>query len=243
MAVPPSVSSTHCGPPEHLLLVEDDHAIGALLRTELTAKGFQVTWARTLAQGWDLIQQPFDLALVDLGLPDGDGTDLVRELRRVQETTVIVILTARDEEIDILVGLDAGADDYLVKPVRLAELAARVRAHLRRSTSRAARGSCLHVGGLEVDLAGRRVHLGPCELRLRAREYDLLVRLVGDAGEAVSRETLMDDVWDINWFGSTKTLDVHIAALRRVLAEGERQAHTAAPTITALRGFGYRLDP
>ncbi|MGB3829725.1 MAG: response regulator transcription factor, partial [Ornithinimicrobium sp.] len=210
---------------------------------ELEAKGLAVTWAQTLSEGRSLVHQPFALALIDLGLPDGDGTDLVRELRRVQQPMVIVILTARAEEIDILVGLDAGADDYLVKPVRLAELTARVRAHLRRSSDRPfRRGSHLHAAGLSVDLAARRVHLDAVELKLRAREYDLLVRLAGDVGEAVSRETLMDDVWDVNWFGSTKTLDVHIAAVRRILGEAAHGAGVVPPTITALRGFGYRLE-
>lgn len=227
-----------------LLLVEDDARIGTLLRTELEAKGFDVGWAQTLAQGRDMAQRPVDLALVDLGLPDGDGTHLVGELRAAQPETVIVILTARDEEIDVLVGLDAGADDYLVKPVRLAELTARLQAHLRRASDRGThRGSSLQVAGLSLDLAARRVYLGTTELRLRAREYDLLVRLAGDSGEAVSRETLMDDVWDVNWFGSTKTLDVHVAALRHVLTAAAQREDVAAPTITALRGFGYRLDP
>jgi len=230
-------------PGEQLLLVEDDLRIGSLLCAELEAKGLDVTWGQTLARGRVLAQDPFDLALIDLGLPDGDGTDLVRELRSASAEIVIVILTARDEEIDILVGLDAGADDYLVKPVRLAELTARVQAHLRRSSGRQTpRGSLLHVAGLSVDLAARRVLLGTTELKLRPREYDLLVRLAGNAGEAVSRETLMDDVWDVNWFGSTKTLDVHIAALRRVLAQAAHGTPVASPTITALRGFGYRLE-
>lgn len=229
--------------PKRLLLVEDDLRIGSLLCAELETKGLDVTWAQTLARGRVLGREPFDLALVDLGLPDGDGTELVRELRSAHAGVVIVVLTARDEEIDILVGLDAGADDYLVKPVRLAELTARVQAHLRRASVRQThRGSHLEVADLSFDLAARRVYLGTTELRLRAREYDLLVRLARDSGEAVSRESLMDDVWDVNWFGSTKTLDVHIAALRRVLADAAQRADVTAPTITALRGFGYRLE-
>lgn len=228
----------------HLLLVEDDARIGSLLRAELEARGLEVSWAHDLAQGRSKAHQVFDLALIDLGLPDGDGTDLVRELRMNQPALVIVILTARDEEIDVLVGLDAGADDYLVKPVRLAELTARIQAHLRRSSGRHYHhGSHLQVASLSVDLAARRVYLGTSELTLRPREYDLLVRLASDSEEAVSRETLMDDVWDVNWFGSTKTLDVHVAALRRILGDAARRAGICAPTITALRGFGYRLDP
>lgn len=227
-----------------VFLVEDDARIGSLLRAEMESKGFEVSWARDLAQGRVLADAPFDLALVDLGLPDGDGTELIREVRIAQPGAVIVILTARDEEIDVLVGLDAGADDYLVKPVRLAELTARIQAHLRRSSSwQSHHGAHLQAADLFIDLAARRVYLGTSELRLRPREYDLLARLVGDSGVAVSRETLMDDVWDVNWFGSTKTLDVHVAALRRVLEEAAHVAAVNAPTITALRGFGYRLDP
>ncbi|RMB57055.1 response regulator transcription factor [Tessaracoccus antarcticus] len=227
-----------------LLLVEDDVRIGSLLRSELQAKGLAVTWAQNLAEARATTHDQFDLVMIDLGLPDGDGTELVREWRNAQAEIVIVILTARGEEIDVLVGLDAGADDYLVKPVRLAELTARVQAHLRRSSAALGRGdSFLRVGELGLDLAARRVNLGSKELKLRSREYDLLVRLADDCGEAVRRETLMDDVWDVNWFGSTKTLDVHIAALRRVLAEAAQQTRVVAPTITALRGFGYRLDP
>ncbi|MEO7588364.1 MAG: response regulator transcription factor [Arachnia sp.] len=224
--------------------MEDDVRIGTLLRSELQNNGLEVIWAQNLAEARATAHDQFDLVLIDLGMPDGDGTDLVRELRNAKSETVIVILTARGEEIDVLVGLDAGADDYLVKPVRLAELTARVHAHLRRSSGGSGHGgSHLQVGDLGLDLAARRVHLASTEVKLRAREYDLLVRLAEDCGEAVRREVLMDDVWDVNWFGSTKTLDVHIAALRRILAEAAQHARVVAPTITALRGFGYRLDP
>jgi DNA-binding response OmpR family regulator len=133
-----------------------------------------------------------------------------------------VILTARDEEMDVIIGLEAGADDYLTKPIRLAELHARIRAHLRRvdSAGRPEPSGRAALGDVVIDTASRRVTLAGTELPLRAKEYELLARLAAQPGVAVSRDTLMADVWDENWFGSTKTLDVHVAALRRQLGQG-----------------------
>jgi DNA-binding response OmpR family regulator len=226
-----------------LLLVEDDETIGHALRTSLTAHGHEVRWEQT-GQGASRagLGDPFDLVLLDLGLPDLDGVAVCRELRKSQFNAVIVILTARDEEMDVVIGLEAGADDYLTKPVRLAELHARLRAHLRRvdSAGRLESPGPAVLGDLVVDTASRRVTLAGAELPLRAKEYELLVRLAAVPGAAVSRETLMADVWDENWFGSTKTLDVHVAALRRQLAQATGDA--VAPKIVTLRGHGYRLD-
>ena len=160
--------------------------------------------------------------LLDLGLPDMDGLDVCRRLRELDDNTAIVMLTARDEELDIVVGLDAGAVDYVTKPFRLAELLARIRAQLRRTATAPRHGS--DAGPIVVDQAARRVWLAGTELDLRAKEFDLLARLVADAGNVVTRETLMADVWDEHWFGSTKTLDFHIAALRRKIDAPERRA-------------------
>jgi DNA-binding response OmpR family regulator len=185
-----------------------------------------------------------DLVLVDLGLPDLDGVEVTRRIRELQPDAVIVILTARRDEIDVVVGLDAGADDYLVKPFRLAELQARLRAHLRRGP--AGDGSVpagrIVVGPLEVDVAARRCTLDGAEVWLRAKEFDLLARLAASAGEALSRETLMTDVWDEHWFGSSKTLDVHVSALRRRLTAAAAAEGCPAPEVTTLRGRGYRLE-
>jgi len=163
-----------------------------------------------------------------------------RRLRAQQPQSILVVLTARSAEMEIVVGLEAGADDYLVKPFRLHELVARVRAHLRRAGHGAAPTTDVRLGDLLVDLEGRRVSVGGREVALRAKEFDLLARLVRDAGKAVSRDQLMADVWDEHWHGSTRTLDVHVAALRRRLDPVD--AMVRVPRISTLRGHGYRLE-
>jgi DNA-binding response OmpR family regulator len=232
-----------------LLLVEDDPTIGESLYGRLVADGHRVRWASDAAEALAGARSDrYALALVDVGLPDLDGFEVTRRLRELQPGCIIVMLTARSEEVDVVVGLEAGADDYLTKPFRLAELLARVRAHLRRGPT-ADRGDAgepglpvVVVGPLRVDLGARRCRLGELEVPLRAKEFDLLARLATSAGEAVSRHTLMSDVWDENWYGPTKTLDVHVASLRRRFAEAAAAAAVAEPTITTLRGHGYRLE-
>jgi DNA-binding response OmpR family regulator len=198
-----------------------------------------VHWTRS---GRDALRDaeghPFDLALVDLGLPDLDGIEVCRRLRETRPGCVQVILTARADEMDVIVGLDAGADDYLTKPVRLAELHARIRAHLRRESGSGGVQSPIVHGRLHIDPVSRRVTVDDQELPLRTKEFDLLLRLARQPGVALRRETLMAEVWDAHWFGSTKTLDVHMAALRRKLAN----AGPGVPTISTLRGHGYRLE-
>jgi DNA-binding response OmpR family regulator len=226
-----------------LLVVEDDPTIGQALSSSLGAHGYEVVWctegqeaARVAGEG------AFDLVLLDLGLPDRDGVALCRELRARQRDAVIVMLTARDDEMDVIIGLEAGADDYLTKPVRLAELHARIRAHLRRVEAVRPAGDeqSVKLGDLVIDLAARRVTVAGQDLSLRAKEFDLLARLAAQPGAAISREVLMADVWDANWFGSTKTLDVHVAALRKRLQAVPDGARL--PVIITLRGHGYRLD-
>ncbi|MCZ3389596.1 MAG: response regulator transcription factor [Actinomycetia bacterium] len=233
-----------------VLVVEDDDTIGSVLEAGLRANGFRVQRERT---GRAALQVAglggVDLVLLDLGLPDMDGVDVCRELRSSLPSVVIVILTARTDEMDVLAGLESGADDYLAKPFSIVEVLARVRAHLRRSAASHADGEAstsMDFGALTVDIAARRALIAGTEVLLRAREFDLLARLVRDAGMAVSREALMSDVWDEHWFGSTKTLDVHMVALRRKLSAAARTSGPDAvdhmPQIVTLRGHGYRLD-
>ncbi|HEY4279106.1 MAG TPA: response regulator transcription factor [Conexibacter sp.] len=177
------------------------------------------------------------LVVLDLGLPDVDGLDVCRHLRRDHPELAILILTARDRELDIVAGLDAGADDYLVKPFRLAELLARVRAHLRRVAAETPADDgqrSLRAGELRVDPAARRAWRGTRVLELRPKEFDLLALLVRDGGRAVTRERIMREVWQTDWMGSTKTLDTHMLTLRQKLG--------APDPITTLRGIGYRLE-
>lgn len=226
-----------------LLLVEDDETIGQALLTSLTSHAHDVVWAPTGRRALDAAaRDDFDLVLLDLGLPDLDGVAVCREMRTRRPDTVIVILTARDEEMDVIIGLEAGADDYLTKPVRLAELHARLRAHLRRTetTLRPGAPDRAVLGDLVIDVARRQVTIAGAEVPLRAKEFELLTRMAAEPGIAVSRETLMSEVWDEHWFGSTKTLDVHVASLRRRLAESAGAA--VMPVIVTLRGHGYRLD-
>ncbi len=173
-----------------------------------------------------------------------DGLDIARALRARRPDLLIIILTARTDDIDVIAGLDAGADDYLVKPFSLSVLLARLRAHLRRRTVAAPPPEPVRLADLVLDVSARRCMLHDVEVPLRPKEFDLLAVLAQHPGEAVSRETLMAEVWDENWFGSTKTLDVTMAGLRRRLTEA---ADTSArpsglPRITTLRGHGYRLD-
>ena len=179
-----------------------------------------------------------DLILLDLGLPDLDGTALCRQLRSALPDTVIVMLTARTEEIDVVLGLDAGADDYLTKPFRLVELLARVRAHLRRGTAGRTPAATVQVDRLCVAPDSRRASVDGHEVVLRPKEFDLLAVLTAAAGRALTREQLMADVWDENWFGSTKTLDMHVMSLRRKLVT----AGLGDDVITTLRGYGYRYE-
>ncbi|QIS21084.1 response regulator [Nocardia terpenica] len=221
-----------------LLVVEDDPDIGVELRDALVGHGYVVEWVQTAAEAEAAVARyrP-DLILLDLGLPDRDGVELCRRLRTELVTSVIVVLTARTQEFEIVVALDAGADDYLTKPIRLTELFARLRAHLRRRSA-VANPEPLEAGDLRVDPYARRAWVGDGELALRPKEFDLLYLLVEHIGEVVTRDTLMTMIWDQHWHGSTKTLDVHVSALRRKLAEHGEDPYR----ISTVRSRGYRLE-
>jgi DNA-binding response OmpR family regulator len=219
-----------------ILVVEDEPAIAEPLAESLEREGFDVELAGTVAQAQEALGrgEP-DLLLLDVMLPDGDGRELCRRLR-ARSDLPIVMLTARGEEIDRVVGLELGADDYVVKPFSARELSARIRAILRRGRA-GRRPEGIAVGRLRLEPAARRVTRGDEELELAPREFDLLHALMRRAGEVVRREELMDEVWDRNWFGSTKTLDVHVASLRKRIED-----EPASPRyITTVRGVGFRF--
>jgi DNA-binding response OmpR family regulator len=225
-----------------ILLVEDDATIGEVLTSSLRSHGYGVSWALTGSRALSCAEAgAVDLVLLDLGLPDLDGVEVCRRLRRLQPGAVLVMLTARSAEMDVVVGLEAGADDYLVKPVRLAEFHARIRAHLRRGGVSAAEPRVSVLGDLVVDGPRHVVTIAGRELPLRPKEFDLLARLAAQPEVAHSRDRLMSDVWDENWFGSTKTLDVHVAALRRKVQDAAGSG-SRVPRIVTVRGHGYRLE-
>ena len=217
-----------------ILLVEDDEAIASGLARVLEGQGYEVVRTARGRQALDEFGSA-QLVVLDLGLPDIDGIDVCRRMRASRPDLAILVLTARDQELDVVAGLDAGADDYLVKPFRLSELLARVRAHLRRAAEIGAeqRSAPLEVGAVRVDMAARRAWTGDDELALRPKEFDLLALLVSEAGRVVTRERIMNEIWETDWMGSTKTLDTHILGLRQKLG---------TDAITTLRGVGYRME-
>jgi len=224
-----------------ILFVEDERSISEPFAKALAREGFEPHVAATAARALELAEriEP-DLVLLDLHLPDGDGRDVCRTLR-ARSQVPIIILTARGTETDRIVGLELGADDYVVKPFSGAEVIARMRAVLRRTQAAAPADDApeppVTIGDLHVDLAARRATLEGEELTLSRKEFDLLAELVRNAGRVVTREALMDRVWDENWFGSTKTLDVHVRWLRGKLGETAESAHY----LQTVRGVGFRF--
>jgi DNA-binding response OmpR family regulator len=216
------------------LLVEDDPSIAEPLVAALQREGHEVAWSSTGAEGLAAAGPGVDLVLLDLGLPDIDGLEVCRQIRTRLPDLPVLMLTARAEEVDAVVGLDAGADDYVTKPFRLAELMARIRAALRRAPA----ATITSVQDVRIDHAARRAWRDEVELDLSAKEFDLLALLAGSAGQAVTRDRIMREVWDEHWYGPTKTLDMHISWLRKKLGDDP-----AAPRlITTLRGVGFRFE-
>ena len=220
-----------------ILFVEDERSISEPFSHALEREGFEAVVAATAAEALRLAESVDpDLVLLDLMLPDGDGRDVCREIRRRSDIPIIM-LTARGTETDRIVGLELGADDYVVKPFSGPEVIARIRAVLRRTGSSPAGEEVARVEGLELDGASRRVTLDGEEVELSRKEFDLLAALMERAGRVVRRETLMEEVWDENWFGSTRTLDTHIGWLRKKLGDDP-----AAPRfIHTVRGVGFRF--
>jgi two-component system response regulator RegX3 len=212
-----------------LLVVEDDASIAEPLETGLRREGFEVEVVSTGAAA--LSAPPCDLVLLDLGLPDLDGHVVCRELRERSRVPIIVV-TARGDELDRVTLLELGADDYVVKPFGFRELVARIRAVLRRADPQVQPQPCLEAGELTIDTRTRGVTFAGRPVALAPKEYDLLVFLAGDPGAVQTREQIISAVWDVNWWGPTKTLDVHIASLRKKLAP---------EVIETVRGVGYRL--
>jgi DNA-binding response OmpR family regulator len=212
-----------------LLLVEDEDAIAEPLVEGLRREGFEV---ERVATGADALEAPEpDLVLLDVGLPDTDGFSLCKELRGRSDVPIIMV-TAKGEEIDRVVGLEVGADDYIVKPFGFRELIARIRAVTRRRHGGPA-GGATELGPLVVDTRSRRVTLDGRDVALTPKEFDLLALLTSDPGAVVSRAKILEQVWQTNWFGSAKTVDVHVAALRKKLGD--------AAWIETVRGVGFRM--
>ena len=216
-----------------VVIVEDDHSIGLAMQTALESHGHQVKW---FVNGNDTtaalaLEMP-DLVVLDAGLPDVDGFTLCRWLRQRDSVVPIILVTARDSDIDIVVGLDAGATDYVTKPFSMSVLLARIRAHLRSNGTTQA-DAPIELGRLRIEPAAYLASVDGVPVELRPREFELLVYLARNAGRVVTRDRILADVWDLHWESSTKTVDMHVVALRRKLGDSIE--------IVTVRGVGYRL--
>lgn len=228
-----------------VLLVEDDPAVAASVRDGLSANGYTVDWVANGRGALAAIvsQPPPDLVLLDLGLPDIDGQDVCRSIR-ADSAVPIIVISARGDEVDKVVGLELGADDYLAKPFGIRELIARMRAVTRRVNASpagtpAAAASAAHpqgqqrVGALVIDRRAQRVHINDEEVALTAKEFALLSFLAEDPGAVCRRTDILSQVWDTSWYGPTKTVDAHVASLRKKMG--------SPAWIESVRGVGFRL--
>jgi two-component system alkaline phosphatase synthesis response regulator PhoP len=221
---------------KRVLVVDDEPNIVALLRLYLEKEGFEVIAARDGDEALALhLRHDPDLVILDLMLPKQDGFDVCREIRRRGDTPVLM-LTARSDDVDSIVGLELGADDYVTKPFNPRALVARVKAILRRSARSASGARPIEVGALRIDRRRREATVGDRRLELRAREFDLLAALARDPGVVLTRDVLLEDVWGTDFPGETRTVDVHVGELRKHLGDD-------GPPIETVRGVGYRLVP
>lgn len=222
-----------------ILVVEDDEAVASGLVEGLTRAGFETTRVGTGSGALTAVRDSGpDFVILDLGLPDMDGTDVCRAIRALAAIPIVVV-SARDEEIDRVLALELGADDYLVKPFGMRELIARIRAVSRRTQDypadgQAPSGTARIVGPLSIDQRSRRVLLAGAEIHLTAKEFELLYFLAEEPGTVFQRSDILRAVWDTNWYGTTKTLDAHVAAIRKKLGDPR--------WLTAVRGVGFRLE-
>lgn len=224
-----------------IVVVEDDRVLAETLAENLTQEGHKVT---TVADGetayQKIVAKPPDLIILDVMLPRLDGLSLCRMIRREPTTShiPIIMLTARSSEVDKIVGLESGADDYVVKPFGLGELLARIRAIMRRAPTRLATQDELVAGDLRLDLTGRHAYLNEVELKLSQKEYDLLAELMRNRNAVLSRDLLLSKVWGYDYFGDRRTVDVHIRWLRKKIEQDPSN-----PTrIVTVRGIGYRFE-
>lgn len=215
-------------------MVEDDPSVAAGVLDGLVNAGFKVTHVDNGKQAIaSAASAPFDLILLDLGLPDMDGQDVCRTIRQSHQTPII-ILSARSEEIDRVLALEFGADDYMVKPFGMRELVARIKAVYRRTSSQPdTPAGTQEIGPISIDRRQQKVHVNGQEVYLTPKEFDLLAYLANDPGAVFRRNDIMSEVWDTNWYGTTKTVDAHVAALRKKLGNQD--------WIEAVRGVGFRL--
>jgi DNA-binding response OmpR family regulator len=218
-----------------ILMVEDDAAVAASSLDGLAAQGFTVEHVGTGRAALDAVasSEPPDVILLDLGLPDIDGQEVCRRIRSVSETPIIVV-SARGDEADRVIALELGADDYLTKPFGMRELAARIRAVMRRSAAPLPSApNVQQLGRLAIDRRTQRVHLDDEEIALTAKEFDVLAYLAEDPGAVRRRTEILEHVWEGHWYGATKTVDAHVAAIRKKLGD--------PAWIEAVRGVGFRL--
>ena len=224
----------------HILVIDDEPDIRELVRFGLSQEGFSVETAGTASEGLECVASRIpDLVVLDLMLPDMSGTEICRTLRSQSETAElpVVMLTARGEEVDRVVGFELGADDYVTKPFSVRELVLRVRAILRRASGGAeTEGEIMRVGELRIDFDGHRVWVGDEEIVLTALEFRLLATLIKRRGRVQTRDTLLSHVWDMHGDVTTRTVDTHVRRLRKKLGDASKYIET-------LRGVGYRFQP